>query len=269
MSARPIAPEGTGTAPRSGSQGLPVLMYHAIPASGAGTDALAVPLAQFARHVNALTDAGWQMMGLSAALAAHAEAPTRRIVAMTFDDGHADVAGAVELLVTAGGTCTVYVVSRYADAGSSAGFLSWEEITRLHRAGMEIGSHTDSHRILDTASRPEIHRELMDSKRRIEQATGASVTSACYPHGYFDRRVVAATRAAGYANACCVGRRIARDEDPFTIPRLQPRSGMDERGILRLVSCGEPRVRVDAIRLAAPPWRVTRRLAGRFGWTLT
>ncbi len=48
-------------------------------------------------------------------------------------------------------------------------FLSWEEATEMQQSGMEIGSHTTSHRILSQLPADVQQAELLDSKQQIEE----------------------------------------------------------------------------------------------------
>jgi peptidoglycan/xylan/chitin deacetylase (PgdA/CDA1 family) len=61
--------------------------------------------------------------------------------------------------------------------------MSWDEIRMMRRAGMSIGSHTHSHRIL--AGLPEADQivELARSKETLEQELGRTVDTISYPVG--------------------------------------------------------------------------------------
>lgn len=94
------------------------------------------------------------------------------------------------------------------------------QVADLAKRGHEIGSHTVSHEILPLADDVELRRELVDSRRTLEQWTGAPVRGFCYPNGSHDERVAAAVREAGYAYACTTlppGR--APSDDPFRLAR--------------------------------------------------
>lgn len=81
-------------------------------------------------------------------------------------------------------------------------FINWEEAREMKAAGMTIGSHTQSHRILGQISPEERHWELAQSKQAIEHQIGAPVTSIAYPVGIrsaFDAHTERITRELGYS----------------------------------------------------------------------
>jgi peptidoglycan/xylan/chitin deacetylase (PgdA/CDA1 family) len=76
--------------------------------------------------------------------------------------------------------------------------LSWAQISELAEAGFEIGSHTLSHRDLTRLDADSLRRELVDSKRLIEDHIGRPVTSVSYPFGRYSQRVIDEAATAGY-----------------------------------------------------------------------
>lgn len=99
-------------------------------------------------------------------------------------------------------------------------FMDWDDVRDLVRRGFDIGSHTMSHSILSRESREEQERDLLESRRQLEERTGAGVTVLAYPNGTADdysEITIAATNAAGYGHALTTrpgwnGRRTHRYE---------------------------------------------------------
>lgn len=239
-------------------------MYHSCPIS-AGSDPLAVPRALVDRQWRRLDSDGWVLRGLTDALAIAQADPDARVVGLTFDDAYADFLGVLDLLAAHEATATVYVSTGDPDGarGSSRGAdrsLGWDELAALPPSLVEVGSHGHWHRPLDVLPRGEMNHEVRLSRLLLEDRLGVRATSFCYPHGYANRRVRDAVAAAGYANACVVGRRLADPEsDPYAVPRVQVTRAHDEAGIADLVARGEP-VAVSWFKtLAQPAWRVARR----------
>jgi peptidoglycan/xylan/chitin deacetylase (PgdA/CDA1 family) len=113
--------------------------------------------------------------------------------------------------------------------------LSWEQIKNMEDL-VTVGSHTLSHPQLACLSQEEIHREVNESKRIIEQETGKEVLSFAYPGGI--RRCGAfsdLTREqlidAGYKIA--FNSEIGRNRGA-TDPYLQNRIAVEERDSLSL-----------------------------------
>lgn len=260
---------------------LPVLMYHAVTDVPAGPyRELAVPPQRLGEHLAALTAAGYRLLGLSEALDLRAAGDTTPVVAVTFDDGYADFGtAALPVLARFGATATLY--PSVGHLGERAGWLGrWADdfgplltigqLAEVAAAGVEIGSHGLFHHPLDVLPPHQLSHEITDSRDRLEQTLGRRVRSFCYPHGYHGPRVRAAVAAAGHDNACEVGRQLHRPgDDRFAVPRLQPTPDHGGADLLDLVRTGGPRLLPHAKRLAQPAWRVTRRVARRFGRQLT
>jgi peptidoglycan/xylan/chitin deacetylase (PgdA/CDA1 family) len=76
--------------------------------------------------------------------------------------------------------------------------LTWEKVGAIHRAGIQIGSHTKSHVLVTRESRDRVREELVGSRQELEQRLGTGVTHIAYPSGSFDTNSVNAAAAAGY-----------------------------------------------------------------------
>jgi len=254
---------------------LPVLMYHSVPVSGSG-DTLAVPRPLVDRQWRALRNDGWILCGLTEALALVSVNRSARTIGLTFDDGYADFLGVLELLSAHQARATLYLpTSQLEQDGclirSGSRSLTWREVECLPRDLVEIGSHAHIHRPLDVLSRTDIEHEVGYSRRLLAAHIGADAASFCYPNGYSSSRVRRAVQAAGYSNACIVGRSLADpDRNCYTIPRLQVTPAHNESKILSLVTAGEAGLTPRLKRIASPAWRLARQAVYRStGWILT
>src|SRR5260370_33139937 len=80
-------------------------------------------------------------------------------------------------------------------------FLNWQEAKEMKSAGMDIGSHTRSQRILGQISPEQQRWELEQSKKEIEENIGIEVSTLAYPigtRGTFDGTTEAIARSLGY-----------------------------------------------------------------------
>jgi len=134
--------------------------------------------------------------------------PPAREVLITFDDAWASFAAhAFPELVKRGFPASLFVVVDY--VGQRAGWdlalpgrralhLDWAALRALVAAGVEIGSHTATHRDLRRLTPAQLEGELAGSRRQLEDALGVRVRAVSYPFGRCDARVVDAAAAAGY-----------------------------------------------------------------------
>jgi len=100
-------------------------------------------------------------------------------------------------------------------------FLSWEQAAEMHCAGVELGSHTVSHHNLTRLSDQELANELTESKALLREKLNIDATALAYPTGYYDARVMAAARTAGYSVAVTTEKRaLDRKDAPLALPRL-------------------------------------------------
>jgi peptidoglycan/xylan/chitin deacetylase (PgdA/CDA1 family) len=211
---------------------LTLVGWHRI---DAGSTGLSTSFDDFRRHLDVLQEWGARVLPLRDAvrLLAAGELPPRA-VALTFDDGYASV---LELawpeLLRRGLPATLFAVSGYLDATRR---LPWdrhhaesEDSVRLASAamvresaaaGLDIGSHTVSHRWLPTATADEIKDEVTASKTALEDLLGDPVTGFAYPMGGWTPAVRDAVAAAGYELAVTCDRgRTPRGHDPLLLRR--------------------------------------------------
>lgn len=253
---------------------LPVLMYHSIAKEEPrSSDPLVVPVSRLRRHMATLMADGWDLLGLTEALQSFENSPSRRIVALTFDDGLLDFLNAAEVLDQVGARATLYVPTACVGVRGSlssgvASTLGWNHLLELSRQGVEIGSHSRHHRPLDVCPSHVLWEEIRGSRMDLEDRLGVTVCSFSFPHGYSCPRARRTVIEAGYRNACVVGRRVSRlKDDRFSIPRLQVRPEVCDGELHWLLRRGEPGMSPTIKRVLHPGWRVVRlassRLLGR------
>jgi len=79
--------------------------------------------------------------------------------------------------------------------------MTWDHVRGLLRGGMSVGSHTCTHRVLQTLPREDLADELGRSREILEGVLGESVRAISYPVGKplgAAPEIRAAVRAAGY-----------------------------------------------------------------------
>ncbi|HKT31112.1 MAG TPA: polysaccharide deacetylase family protein [Gammaproteobacteria bacterium] len=110
--------------------------------------------------------------------------------------------------------------------------LDWEALGQLQRAGITIGSHTQSHVFLVNECEYRIVEETAGSKEQAEQKLGAPIEHFAYPDGQFNEQVVDAVAAAGYRYAYTTCRHRDALRPQLTVPRrlLWEQSVLDQFG---------------------------------------
>ncbi|WP_250037318.1 polysaccharide deacetylase family protein [Paractinoplanes maris] len=265
---------------RPGWSTLPALMYHSVSAVGGPLRDLAVPPALLREQLQALSAAGYRLVGLTEALDLLAAGSTEKLVAVTFDDGYRDfLTEGVPVLEETGTGATLY--ASVGHLGGTAGWLgasapdfgpmlTWDELGEVAAAGVEIGNHSLIHHPLDVLPPDQLRHEIADSHDELEQRLQLKVRSFAYPHGYNSRRVRDIVAATGHENATEVGRRLhTPGEKSLAVPRLQPTPDHSGADLVELVKTGETGLIPKAKQVAQPGWRVVRKVARTFGRNLT
>jgi peptidoglycan/xylan/chitin deacetylase (PgdA/CDA1 family) len=100
--------------------------------------------------------------------------------------------------------------------------MTWDQIAELHAGGITFGSHTSTHEILTTISAAQAEREIVESRRSIQQKLGACCEMFSYPNGDYSEPVRDLVAEAGYKFAFLNQDPgvWTQDCDPFLIPRV-------------------------------------------------
>jgi peptidoglycan/xylan/chitin deacetylase (PgdA/CDA1 family) len=248
-------------------------MYHAVTPVRGRLRHLGVTPELLRVHLMQLRREGFRLVGITEALRIAELDSTGDVVALTFDDAFTDFLDVVvPILKSVDARATLYVATahvgshaRWLGAASTAlpQILSWDQLREIVASGrVEVGSHSHSHLHLDTLPLQSVEREIRDSRRLLEEILRIDVKSFCYPHGYHSPTVRQAVQAAGYDNACEVGRRLRSDCHRWSLSRLAvgPKHGASR--LVREVRHGGPLILPVGKRTLQPVWREIRRCRG-------
>jgi peptidoglycan/xylan/chitin deacetylase (PgdA/CDA1 family) len=97
--------------------------------------------------------------------------------------------------------------------------LDWSMLRELQRAGVTVGSHTRSHRVLPNESATDALEEIAGSKRALEEGLATPVRHFSFPNGHFDEATLRAVRSAGYQYAYSTCFHRDPEQPELTIPR--------------------------------------------------
>jgi peptidoglycan/xylan/chitin deacetylase (PgdA/CDA1 family) len=132
----------------------------------------------------------------------------RTDVRITFDDGNAsDVAHALPALRSRGLHATFFLLAGRLETPD---FVDRDGVRALADAGMTIGCHGMRHRRWRELDDGELHEELVDARRLLEEVVERPVTEAGCPFGGYDRRVLRSLRRYGYERVYTSDRGTAR-----------------------------------------------------------
>ena len=184
---------------------VPILMYHYIRYYNNSADRLGDDLSvnpdDFRAQMDYLKANGYHPVDfddLRGYLHGTQVLPSRPVI-LTFDDGYADFyTTAYPILAQHNFKAVSYVVPGFLD---HAGYMTPGQVLELDRDGIQIASHTWSHRDLTTLPLDQLKAELQSSRAYLEQLIGHPVLDFCYPAGRFDAAVEQAVAEAGYQTA--------------------------------------------------------------------
>ena len=216
-----IAVAGLSAAPSLAAEGASVFMYHRFGESE--YPATNIRIDQFEAHLAEIAAGGYNVAPLPDIIAAFESGQTlpERTIALTIDDAFLSVyTEAWPRLKAAGVPFTLFVATDPVDGGQ-AGYMSWDQIRELARAGVTIGSQTASHPHMPELGRADNAAEIANSNRRFTQELGAPPGLFAYPFGEYGLAVREVVSEAGFAAAFGQHSGVAyAGYDRFALPRF-------------------------------------------------
>jgi peptidoglycan/xylan/chitin deacetylase (PgdA/CDA1 family) len=82
--------------------------------------------------------------------------------------------------------------------------LTWDQIRTMRRAGIQFGAHTMSHPVVSRLSEAELHWELLEAKKILQERLDEPVHHFAFPFGKLEEcgaRAFPILSAAGYRSA--------------------------------------------------------------------
>jgi peptidoglycan/xylan/chitin deacetylase (PgdA/CDA1 family) len=194
---------------------VPVLLYHKIskPWPDARVRGGFTPPRRFFKQMSYLKNQGFVFYTTSELIKyfeQRGKFPPKGI-ALTFDDGWKDnYTNAFPVLRQLGIKATIFIIPSSINqvfAGAAAegeqphDHLSQDEILEMAEHGIEFGSHTMNHRLLNKLSEPEVKSEVEDAKGEIESLLQKPCLTFAYPAGFFSEPARRAVKEAGHIAA--------------------------------------------------------------------
>jgi peptidoglycan/xylan/chitin deacetylase (PgdA/CDA1 family) len=217
---------------RASREAVPVLMYHVIDRAPPGTPlpALWVSRAEFDAQMRFLASRGYHAVTLAQVWTAWHRSgllPSKPIV-ISFDDGYrSQYTNALPILRSHHWPGVLNLEVATLHTGLRPAF-----VRAMISAGWEIDAHTMTHPDLTSVGARELRYEVAGSRAYIRRRFRVPVSFFCYPAGRFDRRVIAAVRAAGYRAATTTDFGLAAPtEPPYELRRIRINAGDGVSGL--------------------------------------
>ncbi len=179
---------------------LPILMYHSIktdlesvPANREiGAEIYDLSLEKFESQMTWLSERNYQVITLDR-IDKH---PHQKQAILTFDDGEMNnFIHAFPVLQRLQFKAYFFVII---DRIGQPGYMGWDELRQLRAAGMEIGSHGLTHRILTDLTDLEVERELHESLKCLVNLLGDGISTLSIPRGFYEDRTIDLACKLGY-----------------------------------------------------------------------
>jgi peptidoglycan/xylan/chitin deacetylase (PgdA/CDA1 family) len=202
-----------------------ILTYHSIDASGS---VISVREEAFRAHVAALDARGVAGVTVGELLRLP---PTANAVAVTFDDGYANVATAAwPVLREAGFAATLFVVPDHVGGHNAwdqhglrvprLDLAGWDALARMTSEGVALEAHSRTHADLRRLAPAAMEDEMEGSAERLARVTGRRPEGFAYPYGAYDATVVTQARRS-WRWACTTDLApLSGADDPHLLPRL-------------------------------------------------
>jgi peptidoglycan/xylan/chitin deacetylase (PgdA/CDA1 family) len=238
----------------------PALLYHKV-GNAWEVGITWVRAGEFGRQMLHLHGIGWIAVSLGDALDASNGGEGQRRFLLAFDDGYECVhQRAFPVLSELAWPAATFMPSGYIGRwndwdhqllGRRFRHLSADELREQHRSGWTVGSHGITHTDLTQLDNPGLRRELVDSKKRLEDLLGASVTWLAFPFGRYNQRVIDESASAGYTGAVTTTIRNIRLPEGYRVLPAFPVYRWDSiASVGDLVNYGG----VDRLRRKARQW---------------
>jgi len=189
---------------------LRILLYHSI--SDNPRDPHSITPSRFEEQMEELSQKGTKVISLKEGIQRLINCVSlKKHIAITFDDAYSDFhQNALPILEDHGFPATMFVptglVGKNAEWDSYdqiKPLMNWDEIQEISGRGIELGSHTVSHRRLAECDEGALEHELRSSLDALQERCENVIPALAYPGGYYGPREMSAAKEVGYS--CALG----------------------------------------------------------------
>ena len=206
-------------------KGISVLMYHSIDNNGVF---FTVKPEVFEKQMKYLKDKRYQVISLVKLIEIlESDEPLpKKTVVITFDDGFEDnYINAFPILKKYGFLATIFLATGFIgqEINNSQNIplraLNWKQIEEMHQSGLiDFESHTVNHQELDK-------REIIDSKRAIEEKLSKKCEFFAYPKGKYNENIIEILKKNGFKAARTTDNgKVNKGDNLFKLKRISVNS---------------------------------------------
>lgn len=204
--------------------GVPVLMYHSI-SQEKNNDAVISP-ERFAGQMEFLYKEGYNPVSLGQLydyLTGLKGLPPKPVV-ITFDDGYRDTyETALPVLKRYGFKSTLFIIT-----ADSERRLTWAELAEMKAAGMDIASHSYTHRELGGMTPPQQAEEIVKSKEALDRNLKQDTRYFCFPNSSYSQETLRLLKEKGFTLAVTTEPGWAKPSDsPLALKRIWVGNSVD------------------------------------------
>jgi peptidoglycan/xylan/chitin deacetylase (PgdA/CDA1 family) len=163
---------------------------------------------------------------------------TRKFVLLSFDDGFVgNYRYALPILQKYHQKAIFFLIAKKIGCHP---YMTWDDVRNLAAAGMCIGSHGCSHRIIAGNNKEMLWEELARSKEIIEEQINQEINAISFPHGAYDSISLSLARKAGYRYVFTsdYGFTIKKREGLLLFPRMPVCRDLTDKKFEGLISPG-------------------------------
>ncbi len=216
---------------------FPILVYHqivpdffSIQSFPIGDRPYYIKISDFCSHLNYLTINNFITSTIQDVGLFNKQCNNSNKIVITFDDGQiSDYTVAFPAMIERKIKATFYVIT---DFVGKKGYLSWSQLSEMQKYGMEIGSHSCSHRCLLDLTKDQTEEELIKSKRVLEDHLGCRVFSFSIPFGFGEQHIINLAFESGYRTVCTSDLKLNRYNIKY--PAVYGRIGIRRNDNIRM-----------------------------------
>lgn len=205
---------------------LPIIMYHSVSPDAQAQNRLSTSVDTFERQMRFLKNHRYNVLPLESLpdLIKNKKKIPNKTIAITLDDGYKDnYTFAFPILKKYNLPATMFIIVNEVNRPQNDR-LSWKEIKMMQDSGLvTFGSHClGPEPLVNIKSEENLKREILDSKKILEEKLARQITLFSYPEGRFNDKIRKLVIAAGYklAVATSPGRQYPNN-DIFVLKRLR------------------------------------------------